>query len=332
MRSLTTSKKKIFILQKHLTDKMRVVFFGTPAFAADILTFLIEKQIDVQAVISRPDKPQGRSGHPVRGAVRNVAEANKIPHFQPEKVSAGDFLPVLQRFQADFFVVAAYGEIISQKVLDLPKIACINVHASLLPKYRGAAPIQRAIIDGEKESGITIMHMVRKMDAGAIILQKTMKIDENETYGGLEFAMRKEGAEALLEALCLLKKGKARQCEQNDLEVTYAPKIELEDCAINWDDPAVKIHNLVRGVNPEPSAWCMIRIGDENKRLKVYSTRVCGQSTLSSRECVFAGAGKVLVGTGSGACELLEVQLEGKKRMAAAEFFRGIQNRKWEII
>lgn len=311
---------------------MRVVFFGTPPFAADVLTFLLKNQITVVGVISRPDKPMGRSRTPVPGPVRIVAEEAKIPHFQPEKVSSPEFLPTLKSFDADLFVVVAYGEIMNQAVLDVPHLACLNVHASILPKYRGAAPIQRVIINGGKESGITIMHMVRKMDAGDMISQIVMPIGENTTYGMLESEMRVVGSKAILEVIHAFSAGDVKALPQDEKYVTFAPKIELEDCEICWDDSSEVIHNLIRGVNPEPGAWCRISIDGVIKRLKIFESRINNTISLKPRACIMDSSKKVLVGCGDGVLELLDVQLEGKKRISAAEFYRGLPAGKWEII
>lgn len=311
---------------------MRVVFFGTPQFAADVLAFLLRNQITVVGVISRPDKPFGRSRTPVPGPVRLVAEEANIPHYQPEKVSAPEFLPTLKSFDADLFVVVAYGEIMNQAVLDVPRQACLNVHASILPKYRGAAPIQRAIINGEKESGITIMHMVRKMDAGDMISQVVMPIGENTTYGMLEAEMRLVGSQAILDVIHAFKAGVVQAVAQNESEVTFAAKIELEDCEINWKNSSESIHNLIRGVNPEPGAWCYISIDGQKKRLKIFESRASNTISLNPQACIMNPSKKVLVGCGAGALELIEVQLEGKKRMRAADFYRGLPAGQWEII
>lgn len=311
---------------------MRVVFFGTPPFAADVLTFLLKNQIEVVGVISRPDKPFGRSRTPVPGPVRLVAEAANIPHFQPEKVSSPEFLPTLKLFDADLFVVVAYGEIMNQAVLDVPRLACLNVHASILPKYRGAAPIQCAIINGEKESGITIMHMVRKMDAGDMISQVVMPIEENTTYGMLESEMRLVGSKEILDVIHAFGRGPVKSVAQDEKEVTFAPKIELENCEINWENSSESIHNLIRGVNPEPGAWCQISIDGQKKRLKIYESRLVDAISLDLRVCLVDPSKRILIGCGRGVLELVEVQLEGKKRMRAADLYRGLPTGQWEII
>lgn len=299
---------------------MRVVYFGTPQFAAKVLDFLCEQHVHIVAVISKPDKAHGRSHKAQPVPVKLIAEKWALPIFQPEKVSAEGFAPTLQALEADLFVVVAYGEILKQHVLNMPAKACINLHASLLPKYRGAAPIQHAILQGETATGVTIMHMVRKMDAGEILSQVTTPITPEMTYGELEQKLCQIGAPALLNVLQKFTHAVPPCTPQDEALVTMAPKIELEDCQINWSLPAVQIHNLIRGVNPEPGAWCQIQIGDQKKRLKVFLSKIHPESfppaELHSKQ--------FLIGTGKGSLELMEVQLEGKKRMPAADFFRGL--------
>lgn len=311
----------------------RIVFFGTPSFAADVLSCLLESGMEVVGVVSRPDRPHGRSSTPKPGPVRLVAEAHHIPHFQPEKVSSIEFMPVLESFAADFFVVVAYGEILSQKVLDIPKLACLNLHASLLPKYRGAAPIQQAIIHGEAVTGISIMHMVRKMDAGDVIREVEILIGENMNYGELDLAMRAAGSKAFIEVLKEFHQWDARRKVQDESLVTFAPKIELEDCQLQWSLPATVLHNLIRGVNPEPGAWCWCLSDGEKKRFKIFASRLSTAAGLKPAEWRFEHQKKLIVGCGEGALELVEVQLEGKKRMGAADFGRGYLSKiKWELM
>lgn len=304
---------------------MRIVFFGTPHFSAEILKSLIDAKIDVVAVISKPDKPQGRSKNLQPTPVKQMAEQLNIPLYQPEKVSAEEFIETLRVLDADLFVVAAYGEILKEHVLSTPKIACINLHTSLLPKYRGAAPIQAAIIHGEQESGITIIHMVKKMDAGNMILQNKLTIGPEMTYGELEKALIHLGSESLIHVIHeVAKSGKISQgTPQDEGLVTFAPKIELEDCEIDWEKNAQILHDLIRGVNPEPGAYCLINTQDQVKRLKIFSSRVHPTIQLPMKKHQFDPSKRFLVGTSSSALELLEVQLEGKKRMTAGDFFRG---------
>jgi len=308
---------------------MKVVFFGTPQFAANVLSYLLQNNVDIVAVITKPDRPQGRSGTPVNTPVKNIAlsQSPPLPVFQPEIVSDAAFTPVIEKFKADLFVVVAYGEIIKQHLLDMPKVACINLHASLLPKYRGAAPIQRSIINGEKETGLTMIHMAKKMDAGDMISMVKVPIGPNTTYGELEETLCQRGCELLLGTIRDFEKGVAKRAVQDHDQVTFAPKLELEDCQIDWKQPAEVIHNLVRGVNPHPGAWCFVELKGQKKRLKVITTRVAEDIENGDKvpgSILKATKEGVIVACGVGALLLVQIQLEGKKAMSAEEFSRGL--------
>lgn len=307
---------------------MRVVFFGTPLFAAHVLEYLLQHQINVVAVISKPDRPKGRSGAPVPTPVKTVALAQNppLPIFQPEIVSDLELASILQSFDADLFVVVAYGEIIKQHLLDMPRKACINVHTSLLPYYRGAAPIQRCIIQGEVETGVTIMHMVKKMDAGDIIQMVRVPIGPEMTFGELESILCDTGKKALLDVIHAFEKGKPSRTPQDHSKATLAPKIELEDCEIHWNRPAQEIHNLVRGVNPYPGAWCYVLVKGEKKRLKINRTKIVPCEKVEPGMILNANQakGNLIVTTADQALELENVQLEGKKSMSSEELTRGI--------
>lgn len=308
---------------------LKIVFFGTPPFAAKVLEHLLDQGADICAVVTKPDRPQGRSLTLVPTAVKSSLQKRglSIPLFQPEIVSEPDFAPTLAAFDADLFVVVAYGEIIKQHLLDLPKLACINLHASLLPKYRGAAPIQRCLIEGESKSGVTIMHMVKKMDAGDIIATAEVAIDEEMTFGTLEGLLCDAGCRLLLQAIEDLAAGRAKREPQDPSKVTFAPKIELQDCKIDWHRPATEIHNLVRGVSPQPGAWCMIAIQGEQKRLRILTTRLSRSSPPAHMHvepaAFIKGKDTFIVATGRGLLDILTVQLEGKRTMSAGEFMRG---------
>lgn len=306
---------------------MRIAFFGTPDFAAQVLEFLIQHRENIVAVISKPDKAQGRSKQLVPVPVKVVAEKHGIPVFQPEKISDLANEPYLKELEADLFVVVAYGEILKEHVLKTPKLACINLHASLLPKYRGAAPIQRAIMEGEVESGVTIMHMVKKMDAGNMIAQGKVQIDHEMTYGELSSALVSLGSELLDKVIQEFKSGTPSEAVQNEALVTFAAKIELEECKIDWKCAAQDIHNLIRGVNPEPGAWSMVKIGEQEKRIRIFKSLDHMEEVFPIGDTMLSDGKKVLVGCGQGVLELLEVQLEGKKRMSAQEFLRGQSGR-----
>lgn len=310
---------------------MKIVYFGTPQFAADVLGYLLNEGVAIEAVITKPDKPKGRSGLPQPTPVKLVAQAHHIPVYQPELVSALDFAEVLLQYQADLFVVVAYGEIIKQHLLDMPKLGCINLHASLLPKYRGAAPIQHAIINGERETGVTIMHMVRKMDAGDIIKMVKIPIDNETTYGELEQTLCIKGSAALLQVIRDYETGTLDRIPQDHTQATLAPKIELEDCEINWNLPAKAIHDLIRGVYPHPGAWCRVAIRDHILRLKVFKTLVVEGSGPPGHLLNYGKEGLV-VSCGEEALRLLDLQLEGKKGMAAEELMRGIPRENFHFI
>lgn len=304
---------------------MNIVFFGTPRFSADVLSFLLENGVNIAAIVTKPDRPIGRIRTPVPVPVKALIQSKelKIPLFQPDIVSSPDFLPTLEQFKPDLFVVVAYGEILKSDLLNMPIKGCINLHASLLPKFRGAAPIQRSIIEGESETGVTIMHLAKKMDAGDIIESQKIPINLETTYGELEQEICRVGSRLLLNVIRDIERGIIKREPQDHAQATYAPKIELEDCEVKWDQPALRIHNLIRGVNPEPGAWCWVKIKDELKRLKIYST------TLLPDEHMQPGLLKIknqdiIIGCSEGALGLLEVQLEGKKRMSASDLFRGL--------
>lgn len=306
---------------------MKVVFFGTPPFAAFILEALLAAEVEVVGVVSRPDKSKGRSGTPSPTPIKQFLflKAPEIPLFQPEKCSTPEFAEQLKQLQADLFVVVAYGEIIKQEILDIPRLGCINIHASLLPKLRGAAPIQRAIINGEKETGITIMHMVKKMDAGEMIATCQVPIGPDMTFGELEKAMMEAAAPLLLQVMKELELGTAKSEPQDESRVTFAQKIELEDCEIDWNRPAQQIHDLIRGVNPYPGAWAFLTLKGEKKRVKIFRGRISGfdneglaPGTIMSDKTNFK------IACADGFIDVLELQVEGKKAMSAVEFLRGI--------
>jgi methionyl-tRNA formyltransferase len=304
---------------------MKIVYFGTPEFAAKTLQYLLDHGINVVAVITKPDKPKGRSSIPVPTPVKLTAQAHTspIPVFQPAMVSDLNFAPTLQAFEADLFVVVAYGEIIKQHLLDMPRLGCINLHASLLPKYRGAAPIQRSIINGDPVTGITIMHMVKKMDAGDMIETVTVPIGPNASFPEIEADLCVAGSQALLKVIREFEAGNPKRIPQDHSQATLAPKIELEDCEVNWSKPAQELHNLIRGVTPDPGAWCYVLIRGQKKRLKINSTLVVDKSDLPGTILSYGKDG-LIVACQNQALQILNLQLEGKKAMPAEELMRGI--------
>lgn len=302
---------------------MKIVFFGTPTFAARTLEFLLANGVSVAAVVTKPARPQGRSGKPVPTPVQVVAAAHGLPMHEPLRCSSPDFAPVLEAYQADVFVVVAYGEIIKDHLLNMPRLGCLNVHPSLLPKYRGAAPIQRALMAGETESGVCVMTLVREMDAGDVYREVRVPVGENVNAGELGDQLCGLGAEALLATLRDLAAGTAKRTVQDPAFVTFAPKVELEGCQLDWNLPAEKLHNLVRGANPEPGAWTEIVLRNEKKRMKIWQTELVAE-TLGPVGSVHSPAkGQLIVSCGSGSLRLLQVQVEGKKRLDVSEFLRG---------
>lgn len=305
---------------------MKIVYFGTPQFAAEVLSYLLENGISVAAVITKPDKAQGRSKELLPTPVKETALKHGIPVHQPEIVSTLEFAPTLSTYNADLFVVVAYGEIIKQHLLDMPKLGCINLHASLLPKYRGAAPIQRCIINGETESGVSIIYMARKMDAGDIIQMSKVSIGPDTSYGELQDLLCRAGAQTLLKVIRDFEKGIVHRIPQQHEEATLAPKLELEDCELDWNRPAQELHNLVRGVFPFPGAWCYVVVKGQKLRLKILKATIerISHKEVSGRFLAYGKDG-VVVACGEQALRLIQVQLEGKKVMHAEELARGIQ-------
>lgn len=306
---------------------MKIVFFGTPDFAATILEKLIANGIEVVAIVTRPDRPQGRSLKVQASAVK--VKASKLlpscPIFQPEKCSTDEFVKVLQGIQADLYVVVAFGEIVSQQVLDLPPLGCINVHASLLPKYRGAAPIHRAIMNGEKESGISIIRMVKKMDAGDIFYSEKVFIPVDMTFGELESVLCELGSKCLLKVISDISQQEVHAQEQDHALATFAPKITTEECQIDWKKPADIIHNLIRGTSPHPGAWCMAALRTHPKRVKILRSERFEAISGKPGEIVQHDKNSLIVACGSGSIRLLEVQVEGKPSMPVSELLKGIR-------
>lgn len=306
---------------------MKIVFFGTSSFAARLLTFLLDRGVDIVAVVTRPDRPRGRSLQegfpPVKEKL--LERASHLPVHQPEKASTPEFAELLRAYNADLFIVVAYGEIIKQNILSLPKRGCINVHASLLPAYRGAAPMQRALMDGVKETGITIIDMVLQMDAGDMLHQVKVPVPDEMTLGALDEALCKAAESALLTVLHAFETGTVKRMPQDPALVTFAAKITPEAEQIHWDQSAQKIHNQIRALSPTPGAWCLVRIGAQEKRLKIKRSTVVPNQSASPGTTLSFGKEGWIVACGEGALSLLEVQLEGKKTLLVEEFLRGTQ-------
>lgn len=300
---------------------MRVVFMGTPDFAVGTLNALIESGHQVAAVVTQPDKPKGRGKSLSMTPVKEAALARQVPVYQPKKVREPAFVDDLRAIAPDVIVVAAFGQIISKEILDMPRYGCINVHASLLPAYRGAAPIQWAVINGDRETGVTIMRMDEGLDTGDMIEKVVVKLDEKETGGSLFDKLSTAGAKLCVEVLDKLEKGTAVFEKQPEQSTTaYAAMIDKKMGKINWERPAGEIEQLIRGLNPWPSAYTSMK----GRALKVWMADVVRKESVGvPGEILEAGKEGLLVKTGEDLLLIKELQLEGKKRMDTAAFLRG---------
>ena len=301
---------------------MRIVFMGTPDFAVGSLKALCEcGKHEIVGVITQPDRPKGRGNKMLMTPVKEYALEQGYEVYQPEKVKTPEFVQILRSMQPELIVVAAFGQFLSQEILTMPKYGCINVHASLLPKYRGAAPIQYAIIKGEKESGVTIMQMDIGMDTGAMLDKVVVPIGENTTMGELHDELKEKGAQLLLEVIEKIEAGTAVAEPQNNDEATYATLLDRSMERIDWTKPAQDVHNLIRGFNPAPSTFTTLPNG---KNLKLWCSRMTDKTAdakpgtvVEISKCSF------FVACGSGVLEITELQPESKKRMPAQVFING---------
>ena len=291
-------------------EKLKIIFMGTPDFAVPSLAALVDKT-EVICVATQPDRPKGR-GHKLQPPpVKIFAEENNLRVIQPAKVKAPAVVEELAALKPDLIVVVAYGQILSQKILDIPRFGCINVHASLLPKFRGAAPIEWAIIRGEKITGVTTMQMNAGMDTGDILLTSEVKISDEMILPELRERLMTAGADLLLKTLYKLQRGELQPLKQDDLLATYAPLLKKETGLIDWKKSAREIHNLVRGL------YGSARAG----KFKIWRTKLAAEN-LSAGEIKIIGE-KFFVGTGDGALEILEIQAPNSKKLSAADFLRG---------
>jgi methionyl-tRNA formyltransferase len=306
---------------------MRIVFFGTPQFAANVLSFLLKNHLNIVAVVTKPDKPQGRSKKTLPSAVKEFIQSTglSIPIHQPEKASSDEFARKLKAYHADLFVVVAYGEIIKQNLLNLPSLSCINLHASLLPKYRGASPIQFALLAGEKKTGITIIEMSLEMDAGDILAQEKVLIPDDMVFSELEAKLCEVGSQKLLEVIKAFEAGTVEKTPQDHARATYVQKIDPSLTRLDWRKEAEKLHHLIHAFSLHPGAWCLVEIGKSIKRLKILKSRLNKEVAGSAGHTLVRNRKSWVVACGEGALELVEVQLEGKKRMSASEFLRGVE-------
>ncbi|SFQ18118.1 methionyl-tRNA formyltransferase [Caldicoprobacter faecalis] len=302
---------------------LKIVFMGTPEFAIPSLEAIVSSGHQIIGVVTQPDKPKGRGKKLAPPPVKEWAVARNIPVYQPEKVKDPEFIEVLKGLAPDLIVTAAYGQILPKEILDIPPLGCINVHASLLPKYRGASPIQQALIDGETETGITIMYMDVGMDTGDIIFQKSTPIYPDEQADELHDRLAVLGGEALAEVLKLFEKGRPAGRPQEQEKATYCKKIDKSMGNIDWTQSAVRIKNLVRGLTPWPGTFTFL--GDQ--RIKVWKVQEWEYSNLGTHtpgQVVAADQRHgLVVACGEGFLRLVRIQGEGKKVMEDVEFLRG---------
>ncbi len=300
---------------------MRVVFWGTPPFADTVLRGLLNADRDVVGVVTRPDRPAGRGRVMQPPPVKLTAEREGIPVLQPDKPWGEAFMASFRGLDPDITVVAAYGHILKREVLDLPPLGSFNVHASLLPELRGAAPVNWAIIRGYSETGVTIMRMVEQLDAGPMILKQSCDIDPQATAGALLEHLAELGGRTLLDALSLIEAGEAKEETQDEEAASYAPKLGADDVRIDWTLPAVELDRWIRGADPVPAAWS--ELGD--LRVRIFAPRVVARAAEADPGTVVAADPRVglEVATGSGVLGIGELQPAGKRRMEAVEWIRG---------
>ncbi len=299
---------------------MNIVFMGTPDLAAVVLDKLIHSEHKILAAVTQPDKPKGRGNQVQLTPVKELALQYKIPVLQPNRVKEEGFLPVLKEINPDIIVVAAFGQIVPKSILELPAYGCINVHTSLLPKYRGAAPIQWAIIDGEEKTGVTIMYMDASLDTGDMIMKAEVPIERKETGGSLHDKLAECGGNLVLEALAAIENGTAPRIKQKDEESNYARMLDKSTGLIDFNRSAEEIERLIRGLNPWPSAYTYL----DGKTLKIWDAEVItAEAAGTPGEITAVTKDSILVKTAKGSLAVREVQLEGKKRMSVDAFLRG---------
>ena len=298
---------------------MRIVFMGTPDFAVPTLEALIGAGHELAAVVTQPDKPKGRGKAVLMTPVKEKALECGIPVYQPKRVREPEFLDVLRNLNPDVIVVVAFGQILPREILTLPPFGCVNVHASLLPKYRGAAPIQWAVIDGETVSGVTTMQMNEGLDTGDILEQEEISLDPEETGGSLFEKLASLGGKMILSTLKGLEDGSIIPRAQGEMTTPYAKMLTKAMGEIDWSMDAASIERLVRGLNPWPSAYTYV----DGKTLKIWKARVEAGEAGNEPGQVRVTKDRLLVETGNGVLSILELQLEGKKRLEAAAFLRG---------
>ncbi|MDE6972445.1 MAG: methionyl-tRNA formyltransferase [Lachnospiraceae bacterium] len=299
---------------------MKIVYMGTPDFAVAPLEAIIKAGHQVMAVVTQPDKQKGRGKEVQMTPVKTCAVQHGIPVFQPVKIREPEAVNKLKEYEADIFVIAAFGQILSEEILTMPPLGCVNIHASLLPAYRGAAPIQWAVINGEKESGVTIMRMEKGIDTGAMYAKKAVPLTHKETGASLHDKLMQAGAELIVEALPKIASGELAPIEQDDSKATHVGRLDKSMGKIDWGKDADVIERLIRGLNSWPSAYTTCK----GKTLKIWEADVVAQQGSSVPGTIeTVGKDSVDVACGSGILRVYSLQLEGKKRMAVKDFLLG---------
>lgn len=299
---------------------MKIVFMGTPEFAVPCLQKIIDEGHEVLGVVTQPDKPKGRGKKLSIPPVKELALKYDIPVYQPIKAREESFVKTLKEINPELIVVVAFGQILPKSILDIPKFGCINVHASLLPKYRGAAPLNWVIINGEEKTGVTTMYMDEGLDTGDMILKSEIPLDDEITAGELHDKMMIDGAQVLKETIDLISQGKAPREKQDDENTCYSTIMDKSLGNIDWKKPAKEIHNLIRGVNPWPSAYTSY----ENQIMKIWKTKVLNEkSNKEPGTIISVDKEGIKVCTGDKLILISEIQMSGKKRMIVSEYIKG---------
>ena len=303
---------------------MRVLFIGTGEIGVPVLRSLLNStEHELVGLVTQPDKPVGRAQRIEAPAIKAALAESTLPILQPEKIKREEAVTKIRELAPDVIVVMAYGQILPRSVLEIPRVACLNLHASLLPRHRGAAPIQAAILAGDRESGITVMHMAAGLDTGDVLLQARLDIGENETGATLHDRLAQIAPDALHEALTQLQRGTAQRIPQDSSAATYAPKLEREDGRIDWTESAALIERKIRAFNPWPGAFTLLReAAGRERKLKIFSAKVVAAAKAGPGD-IIRSDDSLVIGAKDGALSLGEVQLEGKRRMSAVDFLRG---------
>lgn len=311
---------------------MKIIYMGTPDFAVAPLEAILKAGHEVTAVVTQPDRQKGRGREIQYSPVKECALSYGIPVLQPLKIKEKDAVEELRKYPADIFVVAAFGQLLSEEILNMPRFGCINIHASLLPAYRGAAPIQWCVINGEEKTGVTIMQMAKGMDTGDILLQKEVVLDEKETGGSLFDRLMETGAELIVEVLPKIEAGELTPVVQKEELATYAGKITKDMGNIDFAKSAVTIERLIRGLNPWPSAFTHYK----GKILKIWEADVVSECANAENPVpgtvIAMDKESFTLATGEGALRIRSLQPEGKKRMSCAEFMRGYEIKVGEAL